>query len=65
MHRFLWGRAEESRTNGVSLKSEKRGVLTHHGNMLPENSFPQICVVSINKIVEKPGFAQEYFGAVA
>jgi hypothetical protein len=31
---------------------KKRGVPRHHGNMLPGNSFPQICVVSVNIIVE-------------
>ena len=29
-----------------SVKDEKRGVPRLHGNMLPGNSFPQICVVS-------------------
>jgi hypothetical protein len=29
-------------------------------NMLPGNSFPQICVVSVNKSVEKLEIAQEY-----
>jgi hypothetical protein len=29
-------------------KKEKRGVPRPHGNMLPWNSFPQICVVSIH-----------------
>jgi hypothetical protein len=28
--------------------------------MAPGNSFPQICVVSINKIVENTVMAQEY-----
>jgi hypothetical protein len=32
---------------------EKRGVPRNHENMLPGNSFPQICVVSGNKYVEK------------
>jgi len=34
-------------------------------NMLPGNSFPQICVVSVNNIVENRDFAQEYLGAMA
>jgi hypothetical protein len=34
-------------------------------NMLPGNSFPQICVVSVNKCVEKQSFSQEYLGSVA
>jgi hypothetical protein len=29
-------------------------------NMLPENSFPQICVVSVNKFVEIAYLTQEY-----
>jgi hypothetical protein len=32
--------------------------------MQPGNSFPQICVVSVNKIVEKLIFRQEYLGAM-
>jgi hypothetical protein len=28
--------------------------------MLPENSFPQICVVSVNKFVENSKTSQEY-----
>jgi len=34
-------------------------------NMLPGNSFPQICVVSVNKFVENSYFTQEYLGALA
>ena len=30
------------------------------GHMVPGNSFPQICVVSVNKFVEKLEIAQEY-----
>jgi hypothetical protein len=33
--------------------------------MLPGNSFPQICVVSRNKIVENTAIAQEYLGTMA
>ena len=29
-------------------------------NMLPGNSFPQICVVSVNESVGKPSKSQEY-----
>ena len=29
-------------------------------NMLPGNSFPQICVVSVNNIVENEKFPQDY-----
>jgi len=31
-------------------------------NMLPGNSFPQICVVSVNQCVEKLDGTQEYGG---
>jgi hypothetical protein len=41
-------------------KTKKRGVHRPHGVMMPGNSFPQICVVSVNRIVEKAGMAQEY-----
>jgi hypothetical protein len=34
-------------------------------NMLPGNSFPQICVVSVNECVEKAGLSQEHVGIVA
>jgi hypothetical protein len=34
-------------------------------NMLPGNSFPQICVVSVNKFVEIAYFTQEYRRSVA
>jgi hypothetical protein len=30
------------------------------GNMLPGNSFPQICVVSVNESVENLFFTQDY-----
>lgn len=30
------------------------------GNMLPGNSFPQICVVSVNESVENARLSQEY-----
>jgi hypothetical protein len=49
----------------VSRKKEKRGVPRHHGNMLPGNSFPQICVVSGNIFVEKGTSTQEYLRVVA
>jgi hypothetical protein len=38
--------------NEKPLKNKKRGVHRPHGDMLPGNSFPQICVVSVNRIVE-------------
>jgi hypothetical protein len=34
-------------------------------NMRPGNSFPQICVVSVNESVGKSDFTQEYGGTVA
>jgi hypothetical protein len=34
-------------------------------NMPPGNSFPQICVVSVNKIVVIGGNTQEYLRVVA
>jgi hypothetical protein len=50
------GRRGRRPTLGFDLshlsQQEKRGVPTHHVNMPPGNSFPQICVVSGNKIVE-------------
>jgi hypothetical protein len=46
-------------------KEEKRGVPRHHGNMPPGNSFPQICVVSMNSIVDNWMMAQEYLRVVA
>src|ERR1035438_9986070 len=39
---------------------EKIGVLGIHESMLPENSFPQICVVSINESVEISPNSQDY-----
>jgi hypothetical protein len=53
----IWG-------NG-GWRVEKRGVPTHHGNMLPGNSFPQICVVSGNYVVEIWKNWQEYLGDLA
>jgi hypothetical protein len=62
-------RDEERRGSGFlqrqSAPKEKRGVPRLHENMLPGNSFPQICVVSINKIVEIGSIAQEYLRVVA
>jgi hypothetical protein len=46
-------------------KIKKRGVPRHHENMLPGNSFPQICVVSVNSIVDNVMSAQEYLKVVA
>jgi hypothetical protein len=36
----------------MAQKDEKRGVHRPHGDMVPGNSFPQICVVSVYRIVE-------------
>jgi hypothetical protein len=41
-------------------KEEFPGVME---NMPPGNSFPQICVVSVNKYVEIAGKTQEYLGS--
>jgi hypothetical protein len=54
MHEWTLGRAawiqHKSDFTGTA-KKEKRGVPRHHENMLPGNSFPQICVVSVNNSV--------------
>ena len=47
----LGGEAGGGETN-VIRQEEKRGVPRPMGNMLPGNSFPQICVVSVNHSVE-------------
>jgi hypothetical protein len=63
-----WGRAKESFADPFSTencKNQKRGVPRHHGNMLPGNSFPQICVVSVHSIVDNVICAQEYLKVVA
>jgi hypothetical protein len=46
------------------LIQEKRGVPGIHEFMLPGNSFPQICVVSVKRIVENTLKAQEYLRVV-
>jgi hypothetical protein len=46
----LGGRAVESTQIGFFQEIKKRGVPRLHGNMLPGNSFPQICVVSIHML---------------
>jgi hypothetical protein len=38
-------------------KEEFTGIM---GNMLPGNSFPQICVVSVNEYVENSGIMQRH-----
>ena len=64
-----WGRGlacvPADRFPRSSAKNKKRGVPRHHGNMLPGNSFPQICVVSVNRIVENATLPQEYLKVVA
>jgi hypothetical protein len=48
-NRLVGGRANfETFDLGFFRGSEKRGVPRLHGNMLPGNSFPQICVVSMS-----------------
>jgi len=48
---FSWSNHEKKK------KEEFPGFMD---NMLPGNSFPQICVVSVNKSVENFRFAQGY-----
>jgi hypothetical protein len=50
--------------SGCFSAMQKRGVPRLHGNMLPGNSFPQICVVSGSMIDGVQSFAQEYFCAM-
>ena len=62
------GQGEGHRNNRkivVYLKIKKRGVPRLHENMPPGNSFPQICVVSVNKIVVIGEITQEYLRVVA
>jgi hypothetical protein len=65
MHRNEWGRMENATQIAFLRKSEKIGVPRLHENMLPGNSFPQICVVSVNQNVENKKFTQEYLIAMA
>jgi hypothetical protein len=51
--------------SGCFSAMQKRGVPRLHGNMLPGNSFPQICVVSGSIIGGVQSFAQEYLRAMA
>ena len=46
------------------VADQKIGVLRLHGYMPPRNSFPQICVVSVNIIVDDAQTLQEYLGSV-
>jgi hypothetical protein len=48
--------------NENSKKEEFPGLME---NMLPGNSFPQICVVSVHKSVENKPDAQDYQRSVA
>ena len=50
-------RKERLSVRAAEKKKEFTGLMN---TMAPGNSFPQICVVSINKIVEKTIMAQEY-----
>jgi hypothetical protein len=60
------GRVEiDTSVKKVTLEKLKRGVPRLHENMRPGNSFPQICVVSRNKNVEKLILSQEYLGTMA
>ena len=62
---LMGGGLENLTQTGFPARREKRGVPRHHGNMPPGNSFPQICVVSRNKIVENRVITQEYLGTMA
>ena len=58
-------KAMQIRSRQKTVKIKKRGVPRRHENMLPGNSFPQICVVSVNSIVDNVMSAQEYLKVVA
>jgi hypothetical protein len=58
-------KATQIRSRQKTVKNKKRGVPRHHENMLPGNSFPQICVVYVNSIVDKVISTQEYLRVVA
>ncbi len=45
-------------------KQKKRSSQASWKNMLPGNSFPQICVVSVNKSVGNITMRQDYIGSV-
>ena len=55
------GRPVNSRGNAMKKKEEFPGPME---NMRPENSFPQICVVSVNQFVEIEVVMQEHGGSV-
>jgi hypothetical protein len=46
------------------VRIEKRGVHRLHENMLPGNSFPQICVVSESIMIDNGYPTQEYLGTM-
>ena len=54
------GTLPTNRMNQVCPKRKKRSSQATCLNMLPGNSFPQICVVSVNKSVKNVPFRQEY-----
>jgi hypothetical protein len=58
-------RARADRFFALIREEEKRGVPRHHGNMLPGNSFPQICVVSVHRIEDIALSPQEYLRVLA
>jgi hypothetical protein len=54
---------EGGRSKGkIKKKEEFSGLMD---NMRPENSFPQICVVSVKHYVENGRAHQDYLGIVA
>jgi hypothetical protein len=62
--RIGW-RGQKQQTIGITPKIKKRGVPRPHEDMPPGNSFPQICVVSVHKIVVTGKISQEYLRVVA
>jgi hypothetical protein len=64
MRKMLQGKSEGDAMVRLFLekKEEFSGTME---NMPPENSFPQICVVSVNHSVEIKSLTQEYLRSVA
>jgi hypothetical protein len=68
MQRWTLRRAEGHSAGGdfrdVRRKRKKEEFPGFMENMLPGNSFPQICVVSVNQFVENKEVTQEHLGSV-
>jgi len=56
---------EGEECRGSQQDRKKGGVARNHENMAPGNSFPQICVVSEDSIVDEVCIQQEYEEVVA